>query len=82
MLNRVYVLKSEIELVLEMQGKIFHPLCDQEWRYDFAVCTDINQHIELNANLQAPILLGETFGKVTAFERKLRLSNCNCDQTV
>jgi hypothetical protein len=73
-LNRVYVLKSEIEQVLEMKVKSFHPLCDHEWLYDFAVCTHITQHTELNANLQAAILLGETIGKVTAFERKLRLS--------
>jgi hypothetical protein len=56
-----------------MQGKCYHPLCDHEWLYDFAVCTDITQHIELNVYLQVAILLNETFGKIAAFDEKLRL---------
>jgi hypothetical protein len=51
--------KSEIELVLEIEGKSFNPLCDHEWLYDFAVCTDITQHTELNVGLQVAILLNE-----------------------
>jgi hypothetical protein len=72
-LNRVNVLKSEIEIVLEMKGKSFHPLCNHERLYCSAVRGDITQHKELNVNLQVAIHLDETFGKITAFERKFRL---------
>jgi hypothetical protein len=47
-----------MELVLEMQGKSFHPLCNHE---RLAVRRPTSS-------------LNEMFGKMTAFGRKLRLS--------
>jgi hypothetical protein len=48
-----------MELILDMQGKSFHPFGKYEWLY---------------ASLQVAVRLNEMFGKITAFDRQLRLS--------
>jgi hypothetical protein len=52
MLKRMYGLKSETELFLEVKGKPFPWLCDHNRMCDFAFCTDITHMNELNINLQ------------------------------
>jgi len=42
MFKRMYDLKSEIGLFLEMKRKHFPRLCDYDWMCDFAFCTYIN----------------------------------------
>jgi hypothetical protein len=74
MLNHASLFKSEMELVLEMQGKSFHPFCDHEWRYNFAVCTDITQHNQLHPKLYVGTVFKEMFDKTILFGKKLRLS--------
>jgi hypothetical protein len=75
MLKRVYDLKLEINLFLDMKGKSFPQLTDHDWMCDFAFCVDITQYLnELNRNLQRMNkLINKMFAKIKAFESKLQL---------
>ncbi|XP_076284494.1 general transcription factor II-I repeat domain-containing protein 2-like [Lasioglossum baleicum] len=54
MLKRVYELRKEIKLFLEMKNNPFPQFDDKDWMCDFAFCVDITQHLNtLNINLQA-----------------------------
>jgi hypothetical protein len=55
--------------------KHFPQLCDHDWICDFVYFTVISERFnELKANLQeSNHVINEMFGKITAFERKLRL---------
>jgi hypothetical protein len=75
MLKRVYDLKLEMNLFLDMKGKSFPQLTDHYWMCDFAFCVDITQYLnELNSSLQGMNqLINEIFAKVKAFESMHRL---------
>jgi hypothetical protein len=75
MLKRVYDLKLEIFLFMDMKGKSFPQLTDHDWMCNFAFCIDITQYLnELNSNLRGTNqLINKMFAKIKAFESKLRL---------
>ncbi|XP_076232931.1 general transcription factor II-I repeat domain-containing protein 2-like [Calliopsis andreniformis] len=77
MLKRVYDLKNEIKLFLEMKNYPFPQFDDENWMCDFAFCVDITQHLnKLNVNLQEKNkIVTEMFDKVKAFESKLKIWN-------
>ncbi|XP_076645577.1 general transcription factor II-I repeat domain-containing protein 2-like [Halictus rubicundus] len=77
MLKRVYDLKNEIKLFLEMKDNPFSQFDDKDWMCDFAFCVDITQHLnELNIKLQGKNkLVTEMFDKIKAFEQKLKIWN-------
>ncbi|XP_023211663.1 general transcription factor II-I repeat domain-containing protein 2A-like, partial [Centruroides sculpturatus] len=53
MLKRVYNLKSEIQLFLDMKGYAFPHFGNKEWMCDFGFLIDMTQHLnDLNAELQ------------------------------
>lgn len=75
MLKRVYDLKEEIELFLDMKGKPVKEFGDHDWMCDFAFLIDITQHLnELNLRLQGKDqLIHAMFDQIKAFESKLSL---------
>jgi hypothetical protein len=65
MLKRVYNLKNDIQLFVEMKEYRFPHFEDKEWMCDFAFLVDITQHLnDLNM-----------FDKINAFESKLKIWN-------
>jgi len=80
----VYDLKLEIELFMEMRGKLSPQLCDHDWMCDFAFCIDITEHMkDLDINLQGANTLS-----IKCLKKQLRsrgsfdCGNCSCGQTV
>jgi hypothetical protein len=65
MLKRVYNLKNDIQLFVEMKEYRFPHFEDKEWMCDFAFLVDITQHLK-NLNM---------FDKINAFESKLKIWN-------
>jgi len=54
MLKRVYNLKSEIQLFLDMKGYAFPHFGNKEWMCSFGFLIDMTQHLsDLNVDLQA-----------------------------
>jgi hypothetical protein len=50
------------------------------FRLDVQICVDDTHHMNgMNVNLQGA---NETRRKITAFEKKPRMGNCNCDQAM
>ena len=53
MIKRVYALKSEIQLFLDIKEYAFPHFGDKEWMCDFAFLIDITQHLgDLSVELQ------------------------------
>jgi hypothetical protein len=75
MLVRVYDLKLEINIFLDMKGKSFSQLTEHDWMCNFAFCVDITPYLnELKSNLQGTNqLINEMFAKIKAFKSKLQL---------
>jgi hypothetical protein len=82
MLKRVYVLKSETELFLEMKVKPLPQLLDNDWMCDFAFCMDITQHMnEMNIKLQgANNLPNDIFDKIKELKRSFDCGNWSCHE--
>jgi hypothetical protein len=77
MLKRVYNLKNDIQLFVEMKEYRFPHFEDKEWMCDFAFLVDITQHLnDLNMELQGrDQFIHNMFDKINAFESKLKIWN-------
>jgi hypothetical protein len=77
MLKRVYNLKNDIQLFVEMKEYQFPHFEDKEWMCDFAFLVDITQHLyDLNMELQGrDQFIHNMFDKINAFESKLKIWN-------
>jgi hypothetical protein len=75
MLKRVYNLKNDIQLFVEMKEYRFPHFEDKEWMCDFAFLVDITQHLnDLNMELQGrDQFIHNMFDKINAFESKLKI---------
>lgn len=73
--KRVWNLREEIVLFLEMKDKPFPDFCDPRWRADLAFLVDIMDHMNnLNVTLQGKnVIVHEIYFAVQAFKRKLDL---------
>ena len=77
MLKRIYDLKNDIQLFVEMKEYPFPQFEDKEWMCDFAFLVDITQHLnDLNMELQGKSqFIHNMFDKINAFESKLKIRN-------
>jgi hypothetical protein len=77
MLALLCYLKIETELFLEMKGKLFSQFYDHDRMRIFASYVNVPQHMnEMNINVhiqRANRLIADVFGKITEFQRKLRV---------
>lgn len=75
MLKRVYNLKNEIQLFLDMKGYYFPHFSNKEWMCDFGFLIDMTQHLNnLNVELQGKgQFINNLYDKIQGFERKLKL---------
>ncbi|XP_042913201.2 general transcription factor II-I repeat domain-containing protein 2A-like, partial [Parasteatoda tepidariorum] len=75
MLKRVYNLKSEIQLFVDMKGYAFPHFGNKEWMCDFGFLIDVTQHLnDLNVELQGKgQFIHNLYDKIQGFERKLKL---------
>jgi hypothetical protein len=74
-LKRIYDLRKEAQLFMDMKGKPWPEYSDEDWISDFAFLVDMTQHLnDLNLQLQGRNqLVNDIFANVKAFEVKLRL---------
>ena len=77
MLKRIYNLKNDIQLFVEMKEYPFPQFNDKEWMCDFAFLVDITQHLnDLNMELQGKSqFIHNMFDQIKAFESKLKIWN-------
>ena len=77
MLKRIYNLKNDIQLFVEMKQYPFPQFEDKEWMCNFAFLIDITQHLnDLIMELQGKNqFIHNMFDKISAFESKLKIWN-------
>jgi hypothetical protein len=82
MLKRVYNLKNDSQLFVEMKEYRFPHFKDKEWMCDFAFLVDITQHLnDLNMELQGRNqFIHNMFDKINVFESKLKFGTNICCQ--
>ena len=85
-LRRVWDLKAEILLFLEMKGKDkdYPQLKQSEWLSDLALAVDLFEHMnELNTKLQGKDTFAhKMYSTVKAFRVKLKLFSCQLSQNI
>jgi hypothetical protein len=74
-LKRIYNLRKEAQLFMDMKGKPLPEYSDEDWISDFPFLVDMTQHLnDLNLQLQGGNqLVNDIFAHVEVFEVKLRL---------